>query len=291
MSLFGLNRRSKEPTILDQPHVISERPAAVRTPLFEKFLSEYDPEGKLEFNDVQFRKGARITVPFGLQNGFKVINGKMEWGYVRLHAGVDRAGGGTETFSWGTVEDIVRVPFHAHRSQIFEYGDTSYGTLIVLYNDEYRFEFRIAHLNPDTKNRKHNEKGPLIPWAYDRLKKRQSFERNWVLGSAGSWGHSTGAHTHTEIRSYDPKCEILETLLEERFGTEGVREYNSDEVIEAYRQQRHYLSASSDTILRDYAQLREDRKTILLNPYKCEYVDWDGKVRTRYSTQSLFNGL
>lgn len=290
MNLFRRKLKGKS-TAVDEPHVISESKTPARSPLFEKFLSEYDKDGDLTFSDLQFRKGAPITVSFGLQNGFKVVDGNMEWGYVRLHAGVDRARGGTEEFGWGVVEDIVRVPFHAHRSAIYEYGDKSYGTLIVLFNDEYEFEFRIAHMNPDTKNRKQNEKGPIIPWSYKRLKKGQSFERNWVLGSAGSWGYSTGAHTHTEIKSYGPKCDVLETLLEERFGATGVQEYDKDAVIEAYRKQRHYKTASADKILRDYAQLREDKKTILLNQYKCEYVDWDGKVRTRYSTESLFNGL
>lgn len=290
MNLFR-RKLAAAPTPVDEPHVISESDAPKRSDLFEKFLAEYDKDKDLKFSDLQFRKGAPITESFGLQNGFKIVNGKMEWGYVRLHAGVDRARGGTETFNWGTVEDIVRVPFHAHRSAIYEYGDTSYGTLTILFNDEYDFEFRIAHMNPDTENRKANEKGPIIPWAYDRLKKRQYFERNWVLGSAGSWGHSTGAHTHTEIKSYGPKCEVLDILLEERFGAQGTRDYDADEVIEAYRKQQFYKTASSDKILRDYTQLREDKKTILLNPYKCEYVDWDGKIRTRYSTEALFNGL
>lgn len=287
MSLF--NRKVALPSTIDQPHVISEN-ASVSKSLFEKFLAEYD-NGNLEFKDLQFRKGAVITESFGLQDGFKIIDGKMVWGYVRLHAGVDRADGGVDTFEWGTVEDIVRSPFHAHRSSIYEYGDTSYGTLTSLFNDDYRFEFRIAHMNPDTKNRKGNEKGPLIPWAYNRLKKRQPFERNWVLGSAGTWGDSTGAHTHTEIKSYDTRCEVLEALLEERFGTQSTRDYDAGEVIEAYRKQSNYKTATSDQILRDYAQLREDKRVIILNPYKCMYTDFDGKVRTRYSTEALFNGL
>lgn len=290
MSLFR-RRPIGMQTPIDKPHVISEAAAPKRSALFEKFLSEYDPEGKLEFNDVQFRKGAVITESFGLQNGYKMIDNKMEWGYVRLHAGIDRARGGTEVFDWGTVEDIVRVPFNANRSAIYEYGDVSYGTLIILFNDEYDFEFRIAHMNPDTERREHNEKGPLIPWSYGRLKKGQHFERNWVLGSAGSWGASTGAHTHTEIKSAGPKNEIFELILEEKYGTEGTRDYSSDEVIEAYRRQNKYRTSTSERILRDYAQLREDKKVIILNPHKCQYTDWDGKIRTRYSTESLFNGL
>ena len=290
MSLFK-RRPQNPPSIIDEPHVISEAPTPKRTPLFERFLSEYDPSGDLSFDQLKFRNGAPITVSFGLQNGFKMVDGKMEWGWVRLHGGVDRARGGTATFPHGEIKDVVFVPFHAHRSQIIEYGDKSYGTLIILYNDEYRFEFQIAHMNPDQHNRKHNEQGPLTEWAYKRLKRKQPFERNWALGSAGSWGHSTGAHTHTEIRSYDDKCEVLEQLLYERFGEEGVREYSPDEVIEAYRKQRHYASASSDKILRDYAQLREDRRTILLNSHKVEYIAWDGTKRTRYSSESLFNGL
>jgi len=281
----------KPPSIEDEPHVISKGKEPVRSSVLDKFLDTYDPEGNLEFNSLQFRKGARITVPFGLENGFKMIDGQMVWGYVRLHAGVDRAGGGTAEYPQGDIPDVVQVPFHAHRSYIYEYGDTSYGTLVVLYNDTYKFEFRIAHMNPNQDTRKHNEKGPLTSWSYNRLKQRRPFERNTSLGSAGSWGHSTGAHTHTEIKSYEPKCEVLEQLLHELYGSAGTEEYTKEDVIAAYRRQRNYTNASSDTILRDYAQLREDKKTILLNPYKCEYVDWDGSLKTRYSTELLFNGL
>lgn len=278
------------PPIVDEPHVIVEAPSKDRL-LFDKFIEEYDPDGSLEFNDIQFRKGAPITGVFGLDNGFKHINGKMEWGFVRLHSGVDRARGGSETFDWGTVDDIVKVPFDANRTFIHEYGDRSYGTLVRLYNDTYGFEVRIAHMNPDQRNRKQNEQGPLLEWSYKRLKKGQAFNRNWVLGSAGSWGYSSGAHTHTEIKSLDESAEVLDILLEEKFGAEAIRDYDSEEVIELYRKQSHYVSASSDKILADYAELRKEKKVILLNGYKCQYTDWDGTVKTRYSSQMLFNGM
>ena len=298
MGLFSRGRSSypnpkaepKQLTVTDAPGVV----VAAKTPdqlLFEEFIKDYNPSGDLKFNDVNFRKGAPITCSFGLDEGYKIVNGKMEWGWIRLHHGVDRAHGGTVKFDWGEVNDIVYVPFDANRSYIHEYGDTSYGTLTRLFNDHYQFEVRIAHMNPNQTVRKANEKGPMIQWSYDRLKKGLSFERNWVLGSAGTLGVSTGAHTHTEIKSLDESCEVFDILLFEKFGDKSLKEYTPPQVIDAYQKQVHYADASPDVILRDYAELRKKLKVIFLNKYKCQYVDWDNTIKTRYSSELLFNGM
>jgi hypothetical protein len=260
--------------------------------LFEKFIKEYNPSGDLKFSEVPFRRGAPVTGVFGLDNGFKRnTKGDMVWGYVRDHTGVDRSRGGTRTFSWGVVNDIVEVPFDFNRSAFIEYGDKSYGTLISLFNDEYQFEFRVAHMNPNQKVRKGNEQGPIIQWSLDRLKKKQSFEQGWCLGSAGTLGDSTGAHTHTEIKSLDESCEVFEILLFELFGEAGLTEYTKDEVIELYRKQSQFTKANSSNILREYNELRKEKRIIFMNKYKTQYVDWDNTIKTRYASNLLFNGL
>jgi len=285
-----LFKQQNEVDTIDEPHVIVKASPEDRK-LFEEFISEYD-SGNLEFNDTPFRKGAANTCDFGLSEGFKYIDGKMVWGYVRLHSGVDRAGGGTvETQYDGTVKDVVQVPFNFNRSAFYEYGDKSYGTLIVLVNDKYGFEMRVAHMNPDQKNRKGNEKGPIIKWYYERAKKGKSFEKGWTLGSAGTWGASTGAHTHTEFKSLDESCEVFDILLQEKFGDESLKEYTPEEVVSLYRKQKNYNSASEEEIFKDYQELRKTKKVLFLNRFKCQYVDWDGKVRSRYSSYLLFNGL
>lgn len=260
--------------------------------LFKEFIKEYNPSNDLKFDEILFRRGAQVTGVFGLDNGFKRDEkGQMSWGYVRDHTGVDRAGGGSRKTDGQLIQDVVEVPFNFNRSSIVEYGDTSYGTLISLFNDKYQFEFRIAHMNPDQKKRKGNEKGPIIKWSLDRLKRKQSFGQNWVLGSAGTIGDSSGAHTHTEIKSLDESCEVFEILLFELFNEDGLREYSSDEVIELYRLQSKYKNAPSDIILKDFNLLRKEKKIIFMNKYKTQYVDWDNKVKTRYASNLLFNGL
>ncbi len=280
----------EEAPIIDEPHIISEAKPEDRK-LYEEFIKEYD-SGNLEFNDTPYRKGAVNTCDFGLSDGFKYIDGEMIWGYVRLHSGVDRARGGTvETKYDGTVEDVVQVPFDFNRSAFYEYGDKSYGTLAILFNDKYGFEMRIAHMNPNQNERKGNEKGPIIKWYYERAKKKKSFEKNWTMGSAGTWGASSGAHTHTEFKSLDETCEVFDILLKEKFGEESLKEYTSEEVLALYRKQKNYTNASEETILKDYQELRKTKKVLFLNKFKCQYVDWDDSIKTRYSSYLLFNGL
>lgn len=260
--------------------------------LYEKFINKYNPTRDLKFTELPFRKGASVTGIFGLENGFKKDEkGNMVWGYIRDHTGVDRARGGSRTIEGKEILDVVEVPFDFNRSSIVDFGNTSYGTLTSLFNDEFQFEFRIAHLNPDQIKRKANEKGPIIKWSLDRLKRKLSFEKGWVLGSAGSWGDSTGAHTHTEIKSLDESCEVFDILLFELYKEEGLKEYTNDDVILAYKKQSQYATATNDKVLRDYAELKKGRKIIFTNKYKTQYVDSNNEVKTRYATNLLFNGL
>lgn len=278
--------KTPEVDTVDEPHVTADV-TETDIELYKEFIEEYDPEGKFEFNDLGFRKGAVNTCPFGLSEGYKMKDGKMVWGYVRIHNGVDRAGGGEIK----GIEDIVQVPFDFNRSAFYEYGDKSYGTLTILFNDKYQFEMRIAHMNPDQNKRKGNEKGPLIPWSLARLKKKQSMSKSWLLGSAGTWGASSGAHTHTEFKSLDEACEVFEILLIKKYGEEALQEYTHNEVVDEYRQHLHYHDALKEDILKDYNELRKTKKVIFLNKYKCQYVDWDGTIKTRYASNLLFNGL
>lgn len=251
--------------------------------LYDKFVGMYD-SGNLEFNDTQFRKGAAITCEFGISNGFKYINGKMEWGYVRLHTGVDRAGGQAYTFKNGsTIEDPVICPFHFNRSQIIDYGDTGYGALIQLFNDEFGFEMRIGHMNPQTD---------FIPWSLNRLQQGLNFEPGWVLGKAGTYGDSSGAHTHTEFLSIDDSCEVFDLILEEKFGEKALKEFTSSEVVRLYKKQHHFKDASNDVILKDWAAVKNYRGALFTNKYKYQFGRYGSPVvRTRYSSNLLFNGL
>ena len=250
--------------------------------LYEKFMQEYD-SGDFKFDDCGYRKGAKNTCPFGISEGFKYdARGKMKWGYVRLHTGVDRAGGGI----WNEIEDIVEVPFDFDESAIIEYKKNGewygYGTLILLTNHEYGFQMRIAHMDPD-KN--------IIPWSYNRLKNGLGFEAGWKLGSAGTCGASSGAHTHTEFISIDDSCEVFDILLEEKYGEKSLVEYTKSEIIKEYKKYQHFKNASDRTILKDWEAVKAYRGAIMTNKYKYTFKNQYGNKFTRYASNLLFNGL
>lgn len=243
--------------------------------LFEQFISEYNPSHNLNhFNELNFRKGAGNTCAFGLSEGYRYKNGKMIWGYVRIHSGTDRAGGGTV----GEVKDIVMSPFNFEKSKIQDFGDRSYGTLISLFNDKFEFELRIAHMHP-TKN--------IIPWTLGELKAGRPIKKDWFIGSAGTYGASTGNHTHTELRSYDEKCEVFEILLEEKFGDKVLKEYTTNQILKYYKTQKYFKEATDKVILQDWNQLKKNKEIIFINKYLFRRVYY-GKVYTWYNTWQLF---
>lgn len=254
--------------------------------LFENFTKEY-PQSK----ELPLRIGASITCEFGLSNGYKIIDGKMKWGYVRIHSGVDRASGLNRTYKWGEVPNVVFSPFKFNRSSIIDYNGKSYGSLVRLYNDEYGFEFRIAHMNPNVDNLGSKENGGIIPWSLERLENKKSFKQGWAIGSAGSYGNSSGVHTHTEIKSINETVMVFDLLLVSKFGNIATLEYTDDEVISLYRQQDHYRLADEEKILKDYVSLRKEKKILFLNQFACRYTDWDDTIKTRYNSTALFKGL
>lgn len=250
--------------------------------LYESFMRKYDT-GDFKFNDSGFRSGAKITCPFGISEGFQYKNGEMVWGYVRLHTGVDRARGKTVS----DIPDVVQVPFDFDKSAIIEYKDKNgnwygYGTLIILTNSEYGFEMRIAHMDP---------KKDIIPWSYDRLKRGLGFEKGWFLGSAGTCGDSSGAHTHSEFHSLDDSCEVFDILLEEKYGDKALVEYSKADVLREYRKYKHFTDASDRTILKDWEAVKSYRGAYFANKYKYKFMNQWGSKFTRYASNLLFNGL
>jgi len=264
-------------TETSHPNIIIKNPDRV---LYEQFMQEYD-SGDFKFSNISYRPGSKNTCPFGISEGFKYFNGKMVWGYVRLHTGVDKAGAATVK----DIKDIVRVPFDFDKSQIVEYRQNGkfygYGTLIILTNTKYAFQMRIAHMDPDED---------IIPWSYDRLKRGLSFQRGWLLGSAGTAGDSSGAHTHTEIISLDDSAEILDILLEEQYGDKALTEYNKADVLREYRKYDKFSKAFDTTILKDWAAVKADRGATFVNKYKYRFIT-GGKSFTRYASNFLFGNL
>ncbi|MFW6225990.1 MAG: hypothetical protein ACOC3V_03450 [bacterium] len=267
------------PEDIDHPNIMVK---SLDSQLYEEFMNEYD-SGQFKFKDLGYRKGAEITCPFGIAEGFKYINKRMEWGFVRLHTGVDRARGG----NWNEIPDIVQVPFNFDKSAIIEYKNASghyygYGTLIILTNSKYQFEMRIAHMDP------HED---IIPWSYNRLKQGLGFERGWYLGSAGTAGDSSANHTHTEFISIDDSCEVFDLLLEKKYGDKTLVEYNKGEILKEYRKYKHFVNEDDKRILKDWQAMKDYRGAFFVNKYKYKFQNKWGTRFTRYASNLLFNGL
>lgn len=250
--------------------------------LLKQFLEEYPLSSVLPF-----RKKSKITCNFGLANGYKISNGNMEWGYVRIHPGVDRSAGGDAEFDWGNVPNVVRSPFNANRTSMIDYKGKSYGTLMRMFMDKYGFEFRVAHMNPFPNN----ISGNIIEWSKQQFILERPFKQGWVLGSAGTYGNSSGIHTHSEIKSIGETSEVLDALLLQQYGPTVESNYYDEEVFNLYRLQLQFSSASDKEIFSDYNQLKKEKKINMMNQYKIVYTDWDESIKTRYNPSLLFKGL
>lgn len=246
-----------------------------------EFLKEYDTEN-LEFNKLKYRQGARISCSFGLSEGYKFINDKFYWGYVRIHSGVDRSG--IFNIRSEQIDNVVYAPFNFERSEINDYGPTHvYGSLIRLFSDKHEFEMRIVHMNPKE-----------IPASVlYKLQNGMPIERDTLIGKSGNYGKSDGEHTHTEFVSYQLNNEIFDEILYEKYSSAIELSYQIGELLEFYSNQPAFRNASKQKITEDFdAQKLKRNISDLINKYKYRYRDWFyGKTVSRYSSEHLFNGL
>jgi murein DD-endopeptidase MepM/ murein hydrolase activator NlpD len=244
--------------------------------LYENFIKLYD-DGSLEFNDIEYRKGAPITEHFSIAEGYKEnSNGGIDWGYVRIHTGVDRSSTGR---SFNGVLNPIISPFDFEKSRFEDYHGKDYGTLVVLISAKFEFEFRVAHMYP--------EKILIL----NDLKENKSIARNTIIGPAGTYGLSSAIHTHTEVKSIGSKSEVLEELLKRKFGESINKEYTNEEIISNYRQYKNFKAAKEQEIFNDWKREKEKRKCLFINKYLYRYIDFDNKTKTRYSSELLWNGL
>jgi len=248
----------------------------------KQFLEEYNTT--LDFNNINYRKGARITSPFGLTQGYRIINNKYIWDSIRIHAGVDRSGH-YNTRGGKLKENIVITPFDFNRVEFHDYGlQHVYGSLIRLFNDKYQFEMRIIHMNPKDFSKEFK----------DIILKNKSIKRNTIIGPAGNYGSaSDGAHTHTEFVSLKNTCPLFDSILESQFGLIIKKDYTDIEIFEVYKNASYFKDALPEKVLEHYNELKKVRKIIgTFNRFKYIYRDWFlGSVATRYSSELLFNKL
>jgi len=248
--------------------------------LWKQFLSENG-----NFENFHYRKGAAYTADFGIENGW---GDNFAPGYVRIHHGVDRARGGSITTRGKTINDIVMSPMNFDSSDFIDYRDKGYGTLVLLISKKYQFDMRIGHMDPNKD---------FIPWSLQQFKLKKLFNQNWYIGSAGTYGYSTGAHTHTELVSHDESCEILELMMLDRFGEKIYKQYTDEEIVAFYRKQAvdypktsPYVDWTDGEILQDWINLKAKKNIFFINSFKSCFF-WREKPYTKYSTNMVLKGL
>lgn len=244
----------------------------------EQLLREFKEENRIEEDNWNYRKGAPYTAFFGIANGW---GPNMEPGYIRIHPGVDRAAGGTVEHGGKQIHDIVMTPFNFDSTHFIDYKGKGYGTLIFLTSSKYQFDMRIAHMHPQND---------IIPWALKQFKAGNPYKQDWLIGSAGTYGYSTGAHTHTELVSHDDSVEIFEILLQQKYGDEAHKEYSPDRIISEYHKREKFKNATEGEIMEHWAKLKKEKRVFFVNDYKYCFF-WKDKPYTRYATDKLFNGL
>jgi murein DD-endopeptidase MepM/ murein hydrolase activator NlpD len=238
-----------------------------------ELLKKFKDENNIEEDSWHFRKGASYTANFGIADGW---GQNMEPGYIRIHPGVDRAGGSEHN----GIKDIVMTPFNFDSSDFIDYNGRSYGSLVILSSKEYQFDLRIAHMHP---------KNDIIPWALKQFKAGYPYKQDWLIGSAGTYGYSTGAHTHTELVSHDEATEIFEIILEEKY-EDANKEYSPEFIYKEYLKREKFKDWSEGEIMEHWLGLKKKRGAFFINNYKMCFF-WKGKPYTRYATNKVFNGL
>jgi len=260
--------------------ILAEQRKTAVNNLIQQFAQEN------ETDNITYRKGASFTADFGISEGW---GENFAPGYIRIHPGVDRARGGSIVHDGKTINDVVISPFNFDSSDYYLYGPkASYGFLVILKSTKYNFDFRIAHMNPNNS---------FVPWSLQQIKAKKAFGKNWILGSAGTYGYSTGAHTHTEMISMGDHSDLLEQLLINQFGDDINKEYTDEFIIGEYRKQgvahpktSPYIKWTDDQIRKDWITQKKNKNVIFINQYKYIY-SVGSKTYTRYATNKVFKGL
>jgi murein DD-endopeptidase MepM/ murein hydrolase activator NlpD len=242
----------------------------------EDFLKEI---GGLEAENIKFRPGAIFTCDFGLTERYKIIRGEMVWGYPGIHRGVDR--GRSSIHSDGHLNPIF-CPIDAYTSGFKDWQGRIYGTDVYFYH-RAGFRIKVSHMYPD--------KIEIL----DKLTSGYSIKSGEYVGPIGSYGMSTGDHSHTEIESWGiggqwlESCDILDQFLRLKYVDADV--YITDEqIINLYYscpmidvQQGWTIKNIKD----DFSNLMISKNITFLNRYKLQMRS-KGRITTLYNSHTLF---
>lgn len=212
--------------------------------------------GGIGLRNVKFRPSAVLTCPFGVAEGYRMVDGLPQFGWARIHTGADRAGA-----QYG---DGVFVPLPHDASTLVDYHGEGYGSLIRLTSQEWEYELRIAHMHPAED---------ILPEARDLLDAHQPLPRGMRIGKAGRYGVGSGRHSHGELVAWSGGAEMFIELAWRLHG-DAVHMHETDrEVLDVYRGLPRWREATDEERLTDYAAQRTLRGIEWSNRFRHVYTD------------------
>lgn len=214
--------------------------------------------GGLSTSLIRFRSGAPFTSQFGLTRRHR----DGEWGWPGIHYGVDRGmapGGDRQILS----------PF-AGQARFEDWRGAVYGSLIFVKHWA-RFCVAVAHVHPEDVS--------------DNVR-RGDVEAGDLLGLVGTYGESTGLHTHTEIRADGDGNQVLDEFLQSKVGGDAFRDMPMEGVVLQYRACERTALLGWDEVEEDYRRLRRDAGILQLSRFRMvRRRPNGGALRTYYSSQ------
>jgi murein DD-endopeptidase MepM/ murein hydrolase activator NlpD len=247
--------------------------------LYKEFLDEIGGEKQ---ENIRFRPGAIFTSAFGIDsNRYKQIDGKIVWGYPGEHLGVDRAGGLTKTINGEKINGVVICPFNFGSSGFVDYGGHGYGSIVYLYH-KMGFCLRICHMFPNEI---------LIK---DELQKGYAIKMGTVIGPNGTYGFSTGRHTHVEIEAWGyhgnwlNETPVLDILLDNKYGEAARQPFTDEEVCEIYKSSEKAKDWHDANMIDNFKGIMKIIGAYWANKHKIVFKDNYGRLTTFYNSQSLF---
>lgn len=206
-----------------------------------------------------------FTSVFGLTERHR--NG--EWGWPGIHIGVDRGPVG-----FGEPTGGIWSPLYFSSSKFEDWHGKVYGTLIKLKHVA-GFEVCIAHCD--------REEIAVLP----RLMQGLGIGLGELIGVAGSNGVSYGKnarHTHTEIRSYGDRCQVLEDVLAMRYGEAVQHGLTERQILHEYHASHRTRDWGRHRCLEDYGTMIQQWGIVFINEYKIVRRR-QGEYVTYYSSQ------
>ena len=241
--------------------------------VFDEQAAWLEKHGAPDFANTVFYPSASKTVPFGIAS--RVVQGEDGKGKMsnrlRIHNAVDRSNPGGNVY----------VPFEGNvKLEIRPWMRDNFGSLLIFRPKHTDFEIRIAHFDP---NHFTNEFHEELKNAYCHA--------GTCIGPAGSWGLSTGPHTHTEVVSISDTSLMLDYIIDQlidRTPYEKIEKVITNPWVMWKREDEE----DPEQIETDFVNELNRKKIKELTNYRCRRYDYlDSMPVTFYNSWMVFNGL